>query len=59
MFSRKTNISWWKMSSAVLGGFLLGFSYKKYGREIKHQIRRLGRNQMDYDDFISSHESDA
>ncbi|NLI91738.1 MAG: hypothetical protein GX434_05875 [Peptococcaceae bacterium] len=59
MFSRKPNTSWWKVSSAILGGFLVGFSYKKYGREIKQQIRKVTKRQPDYDDYMTSHEPDA
>lgn len=63
MFSRKTNNSWMMMSSAMLGGFLLGLSYKKYGKEITNRIGsmagNLTRRNSDYEDYMTSHEPDA
>jgi len=49
------------MGSALLGGFLLGMSYKKYGKELRNGIRGLySRRQLDYDtDYTTSHEPDA
>jgi hypothetical protein len=52
------------MGSAVLGGFLLGFSYKRYGKEISNRIQsmtsNIGNRKLDYDDgYITSHEPDA
>jgi hypothetical protein len=47
------------MSSAVIGGFLLGMSYKKYGRDIKQRLQKMSRRQVDYDDYMTSHEPDA
>lgn len=63
MFTRKTNdnSNWLMMGSALLGGFLLGMSYKKYGKELRNGIRGLySRRQLDYDtDYTTSHEPDA
>lgn len=64
MFSRRSkNNNWLMMSSAMLGGFLLGFTYKKYGKDITSYIPGLagltGR-KLDYDDgYMTSHEPDA
>jgi hypothetical protein len=43
----------------MVGGFLLGFSYNKYGREIKQQIQKVTKRQFDFDDYMTSHEPDA
>lgn len=62
MFSKKTNNSWLMMSSAMLGGFLLGFSYKKYGKDITNRIgsmTNMTRRKVDYEDYMTSHEPDA
>ncbi len=47
------------MSSAVVGGFLLGLTYKKYGKDIRHQIQKITKKDFDYDDYMTSHEPDA
>ena len=59
--SRKSNTSWIMMSSAMVGGFLLGLSYNKYGKDIKHRIQRVrsNGNGMIFDDYMNSHEPDA
>lgn len=62
MFSKKSDNSWIMMSSAVVGGFLLGMSYKKYGKDIKHSIQKMTKRSIgyDYDDgYTTSHEPDA
>jgi len=59
VFTRRSNNSWLKMSSAILGGFLLGFSYKKYGKEMEHHIKKITRKPLDYEDYTDSHEPDA
>jgi len=60
VFSRRSrHNSWLMMSSAVIGGFLLGMSYKKYGRDIKQRLQKMSRRQVDYDDYMTSHEPDA
>jgi hypothetical protein len=60
MFSKKSNNSWLVMSSAMAGGFLLGFTYKKYGKEMMYQIQKIkGKKGYDYDDYITSHEPEA
>ncbi|MGI6449308.1 MAG: hypothetical protein ACOX3R_03135 [Desulfitobacteriia bacterium] len=64
MFSKRSNNNNWLMiSSALLGGFLLGFSYKKYGKDITGRIQNMAhmtRRRYDYDDgYITSHEPDA
>ncbi len=57
---RSKNSNWFLMSSAVVGGFLLGLSYKKYGKDIKQHIHGMGGScNRNYDDYISSHEPDA
>jgi hypothetical protein len=64
MFSKRSKTNWLMTSSAVLGGFLLGFSYKKFGKEISNRIQNMtsnmGNKKLHYDDdYISSHEPDA
>ncbi len=60
MFSRRSNNnSWIMISSAMVGGFLLGLSYKKYGKTIQHRVQKMTKRQLDYDDFMTSHEPDA
>lgn len=60
MFSRKSNNNWMLMSSAIVGGFLLGVSYKKYSQEIKNGILHLSKKNLDYDNsYTTSHEPDA
>ncbi|HHV63708.1 MAG TPA: hypothetical protein GXX46_01310 [Peptococcaceae bacterium] len=64
MFSRKShNNNWMMISSALLGGFLLGFSYKKYGKDLVNRIQNIGtfsRRKYDFDDdYMTSHEPDA
>jgi len=48
------------MGSALLGGFLLGMSYKKYGKELKHGLKSLySKKQLDFDsEYTTSHEPD-
>lgn len=59
MFTKKSNNNWLKMSSAVLGGFLLGFSYKRYGKGLEHQIRRITKRPLlDPEDYTHSLETD-
>lgn len=41
MFSRRSNHSWLMTGSVLLGGFLLGISYNKYGQNIKDQFQRV------------------
>lgn len=55
-YSKKSNNHWLLTSSAMVGGFLIGFSYKKYGKDIKHQLHRIS-NKFDYDDYSPSDES--
>ncbi|NLP44453.1 MAG: hypothetical protein GX351_07475 [Peptococcaceae bacterium] len=62
MFTRKTdNSNWVMMGSALLGGFLLGMSYKKYGKELRNGIRSFSsKKQLDFDTgYTTSHEPDA
>jgi hypothetical protein len=59
MFTRRSNNNWMLMSSAVVGGFLLGLTYKKYGKDIRHQIQKITKKDFDYDDYMTSHEPDA
>jgi hypothetical protein len=49
------------MGSALLGGFLLGMSYKKYGKELRNGIRSFSsKKQLDFDTgYTTSHEPDA
>jgi len=58
VFARKSNNNWLKVSTAMIGGFLLGFSYKKYGKNLANQWRKIKRN-MDYNDFVSSEDSEV
>jgi len=58
--ARRSKNSWFMVGSAVVGGFLLGVSYKKYGKDIKHRIQSMARNSdMFYGDYTNSHEPDA
>lgn len=63
MFQRKNNNNWVMLSSAMLGGFMLGFTYKKYGKNITHRLRSISsltREKLNYDDgYTTSHEPDA
>lgn len=60
MFTRRSNNnSWLMISSAMVGGFLLGMSYKKYGKDIQHRVQKMTKRQLDYDDYMTSHEPDA
>lgn len=54
--SKKTNNSWLLMSSAVVGGFLLGFGYKRYGNEIKNQFHKYTHKESANDDMMTSPE---
>ena len=58
-YSRKPNRNWFLISTAMVGGFALGMSYKKYGPELQSQIRKLKNRDMRYEDYMSSHEPDA
>ncbi|NLM22024.1 MAG: hypothetical protein GX207_09830 [Peptococcaceae bacterium] len=58
MFAKKSNNNWIKIGSAMIGGFLLGISYKKYGKNLSHHWRNMKRN-MDYNDFIPSDEPEV
>ncbi|NLL53274.1 MAG: hypothetical protein GX248_11305 [Peptococcaceae bacterium] len=58
MFAKKSNHSWLKIGSAMIGGFLLGISYKKYGKNLSHRWRNMKGN-MDYNDFIPSDEPEV
>lgn len=55
--SKKSNNSWLLMSSAVVGGFLLGFGYKRYGKEIINQFHMVTHKKSADDDLMSSPES--
>lgn len=57
--SKKNDRNWFLISSALIGGFALGMSYKKYGRDLHHQIRKVTNRDYEYEDYMSSHEPDA
>ncbi len=58
MFAKKSNNGWLKISTAMIGGFLLGMSYKKYGKNLSHHWRHIKKN-MSYNDFMPSDDSDV
>jgi len=61
MFSRKSNHSWFTISSAVIGGFLLGMSYKKFGNQIGQigdRIRHMTKKQGSSDNYPETGEAD-
>lgn len=58
-YSRKPNRNWFLLTTAMVGGFALGMSYKKYGSHLHRHIRTLTNKDMDYEDYMNSHEPDA
>jgi len=42
----KTNNNWVYVSSAMVGGFLLGVSYRKYGSIIKEHVRNMSHKEI-------------
>lgn len=60
MFFRKShNKSWMKLSSALLGGFLLGFTYQKYGGHLSHRIRNMIRKNNHFDEYFPDEETEV
>ncbi|KUO66364.1 MAG: hypothetical protein APF84_18240 [Gracilibacter sp. BRH_c7a] len=57
--SKKPETNWILLSTAMLGGFALGLSYKKYGSNLHTQIGKLTKRDLEYEDYTSSHEPDA
>ncbi|UWG99037.1 hypothetical protein LPY66_09700 [Dehalobacter sp. DCM] len=57
-YSKKSNSSWLLMSSAVVSGFLLGYGYKRYGKEIKNQFEKYTHKHSASDDLMSSPDSE-
>lgn len=52
LFSKKSrNSKWLTIGSALLGGFVMGASYKMYGQELKNGIQSLSSRKkvLDYD----------
>ncbi len=59
-YSRKSNTNWFLLTTAMVGGFALGMSYKKYGSHLHGHMKNLSNSRnMDYEDYMSSHEPDA
>ncbi len=45
MFAKKSHhSSWLKLSSVMLGGFLIGVSYKRYGKNLSHHFSNITRS---------------
>lgn len=44
--NRSRSKNWLYVGSAMLGGLVLGMSYNKYGRDIKHQLNRMKNKGM-------------
>lgn len=57
--SKKSNTNWILLSSAMVGGFALGLSYKKYGSSLQGHIGKLTNRDLNYEDYMTSHEPDA
>lgn len=58
-YSKKTSNNWFLISSALLGGFALGLTYKKYGKEINNHFKKMTGRNNGYEDYMTSHEPDA
>lgn len=63
MLSRKSKgNNWLMLGSVMVGGFLLGSSYNKYGKDITERIQHMSfpRRKYNYDDgYSTNHEPDA
>ncbi len=57
--SKKSDTNWILLSTAMVGGFALGLSYKKYGSTLHSQFEKLTKKNFGYEDYMSSHEPDA
>jgi len=52
VFTKKSNSSWLMISSAMLGGFLLGVTYKKYGKNLSYHLHNMKDNEMSFNNNI-------
>lgn len=62
MFNRRSKgNNWLMLGSVMLGGILLGSSYKKYGKNLTDRIMDMvPRRKYNYDDgYTTNHEPDA
>lgn len=61
-YTRKPKRNWLFLSSAILGGFLLGFSYKNFGKNIKNSLQKMTKGKFadhNYPDYTENMEPDV
>ncbi|AFV02023.1 MAG: hypothetical protein FNP40_11670 [Dehalobacter sp. 4CP] len=57
LYSKKSDHSLLFMGSAMVGGFLLGCTYKRYGKKIEKHIQKFWQKDSN-DDMFAAHESE-
>lgn len=57
-YSKKNGNKWLLLTSALLGGFALGFTYKKYAKQINSHIKKLTDRDNGFEDYMTSPEQE-